>query len=78
MRRRAAGIPTRVVTGYLGGEMNPIGDYLIVRQADAHAWTEVWLAPNGWTRIDPTAIVAPERLRSGVYDILPESLEPAI
>ena len=70
---RAAGIPARVVTGYLGGEYNPIGDYWIVRQSDAHAWTEVWLDPGGWTRIDPTAVVAPERLRAGAYDLLPDS-----
>jgi transglutaminase-like putative cysteine protease len=70
---RAAGIPARVVTGYLGGEYNPIGGYWIVRQSDAHAWTEVWLDPGGWTRIDPTAVVAPERLRAGAYDLLPDS-----
>ncbi len=70
---RAAGIPARVVTGYLGGEWNPIGGYWIVRQSDAHAWTEVWLEPGGWTRIDPTAVVAPERLRAGAYDVLPDT-----
>jgi transglutaminase-like putative cysteine protease len=70
---RAAGIPARVVTGYLGGEYNPIGGYWIVRQSDAHAWTEVWLEPEGWTRIDPTAVVAPERLRAGAYDVLPDT-----
>ncbi|MBF0255239.1 MAG: DUF3488 domain-containing transglutaminase family protein [Gammaproteobacteria bacterium] len=59
---RLAGIPSRLVTGYLGGELNPQGDYLIVRQADAHAWSEVWLQGQGWTRIDPTAAVAPERV----------------
>jgi len=62
---RAVGIPSRVVLGYQGGEMNPMGDYMIVRQADAHAWTEVWLAGRGWYRIDPTAAVAPERIESG-------------
>jgi transglutaminase-like putative cysteine protease len=67
---RAAGIPSRVVTGYQGGEPNPLGDYLIVRQSSAHAWVEVWLASQGWTRVDPTAAVAPERIRRG----LPESL----
>jgi transglutaminase-like putative cysteine protease len=67
---RAAGIPARVVTGYLGGEWNPAGRYLIVRQSDAHAWTEIWLDGQGWTRIDPTAVVAPERLSRGVYDVL--------
>jgi transglutaminase-like putative cysteine protease len=67
---RAAGVPARVVTGYLGGEWNPIGGYFIVRQSDAHAWTEVWIEGRGWTRIDPTGVVAPERLRRGLYDFL--------
>lgn len=59
---RAAGIPARVVTGYQGGEVNPVDGWLIVRQYDAHAWTEVWLAGRGWLRIDPTAISAPTRI----------------
>ncbi|MDZ7643944.1 MAG: DUF3488 and transglutaminase-like domain-containing protein [Woeseiaceae bacterium] len=63
---RAAGIPARVVVGYQGGEMNPLGEYLIVRQSDAHAWTEVWLAGRGWVRVDPTAAVAPERIEAGM------------
>jgi protein-glutamine gamma-glutamyltransferase len=71
---RAAGVPARVVTGYLGGEWNPIGGYLLVRQSEAHAWTEIWLEGQGWTRIDPTAVVAPERLQRGVYDMLADSL----
>ena len=71
---RAASVPARVVTGYLGGEWNPIGGYFVVRQSDAHAWAEVWLQGRGWTRIDPTAVVAPERLRRGVFDLLPDAL----
>ena len=63
---RAAGIPARVVTGYQGGELNPIGNYLIVRQRDAHAWSEVWLDGRGWTRVDPTAAVAPERIELSI------------
>jgi protein-glutamine gamma-glutamyltransferase len=63
---RAAGIPARVVTGYQGGEVNPVGDYLIVRQADAHAWTEVWLQDRGWLRVDPTAAVSPARVLEGI------------
>ena len=62
---RAAGIPSRIVLGYQGGEINPMGAYMIVRQADAHAWTEVWLPERGWYRLDPTAAVAPERIDSG-------------
>lgn len=59
---RAMGIPARVVTGYQGGQINPVDGYMIVRQSDAHAWTEVWLAQRGWVRIDPTAVIAPERI----------------
>lgn len=65
---RAAGIPARVVTGYQGGEANTYGGYLLVRQSSAHAWSEVWLAGRGWTRVDPTAAVAPERVRRGGLD----------
>ncbi|MET0498185.1 MAG: DUF3488 and transglutaminase-like domain-containing protein [Steroidobacteraceae bacterium] len=63
---RAAGIPARVVTGYQGGEFNPMNDYLIVRQSDAHAWAEVWLGEQGWVRVDPTAAVAPDRVEHGI------------
>ena len=69
---RAAGIPARVVTGYLGGEINPMDNYLIVRQSDAHAWSEVWLEDEGWVRFDPTAAVSPERIEQGIYAALPD------
>lgn len=62
---RSAGIPARIVTGYQGGEFNPASNYYIVRQSDAHAWAEVWLADAGWTRVDPTAAIAPERIEYG-------------
>jgi protein-glutamine gamma-glutamyltransferase len=75
---RAAQVPARVVTGYLGGEWNPIGGYFVVRQSDAHAWAEVWLEGRGWTRIDPTAVVEPERLRRGVFDLLPDALSTRV
>jgi transglutaminase-like putative cysteine protease len=71
---RAAGVPARVVTGYLGGEWNPIGEFFIVRQSDAHAWTEVWLEGRGWTRVDPTAVVEPERLTRGIIELLPNAV----
>lgn len=54
---RAGGVPARVVTGYAGGSWNRFGHYLLVRQSNAHAWTEVWLADTGWIRVDPTAVV---------------------
>jgi transglutaminase-like putative cysteine protease len=68
---RAAGIPARVVTGYQGGELNPVDGYMTVRQSDAHAWAEVWLAGRGWIRVDPTAAVAPDRVRLGLGGALP-------
>jgi protein-glutamine gamma-glutamyltransferase len=58
---RLAGIPARVVVGYLGGEYNDLGHFFLVRQADAHAWCEIWLPDSGWTRVDPTSTVAPGR-----------------
>lgn len=67
---RAAGVPARVVTGYQGGELNPIGDYLIVRQRDAHAWAEIWIDDRGWVRVDPTAAVAPHRIERGSRESL--------
>jgi transglutaminase-like putative cysteine protease len=74
---RAAGVPARVVTGYQGGEWNPIGNYLIVRQSDAHAWAEVWLDARGWVRVDPTGVVAPERLTRGFLGSLPDAASQA-
>jgi protein-glutamine gamma-glutamyltransferase len=62
---RAMDVPARVVTGYQGGEMNPVDGFLIVRQSDAHAWAEVWLRGRGWVRVDPTAVVAPVRIQRG-------------
>lgn len=61
---RAAGMPARVVTGYQGGEINPLGNYLVVRQSDAHAWSEVWLEEAGWVRVDPTAVIPPEHIEA--------------
>lgn len=59
---RAAGVPARVVTGYQGGELNPVDGFLTVRQSDAHAWAEIWIEKQGWLRLDPTTAVAPHRI----------------
>ena len=67
---RLAGVPARVVTGYLGGEYNEIGHFFLVRQADAHAWCEIWFPDLGWQRIDPTAVVAPDRVNLGFNSFL--------
>jgi transglutaminase-like putative cysteine protease len=65
---RSVGIPARIVLGYQGGEINPLGGHLVVRQSDAHAWTEIWIDGRGWMRVDPTAAVAPERVEIGASD----------
>lgn len=66
---RAAGIPARVVAGYQGGELSPLGDYWLVRQLDAHAWAEVWLEGQGWVTVDPTSAVAPQRIERGAAQV---------
>jgi len=71
---RAANIPARVVLGYQGGEYNPIGDYFVVHQRNAHAWTEVWLEGQGWSRVDPTAAVSPLRIIEGIESALPDDI----
>ena len=63
---RAAGVPARVVVGYQGGDMNPVDGRFTVRQADAHAWTEVYLVDRGWIRVDPTVLAVPRRLDEGL------------
>lgn len=62
---RAANIPARIVTGYQGGELNTVGQFLEVKQSDAHAWAEVWFPNQGWVRVDPTSAVAPHRIERG-------------
>ncbi|GAB5992997.1 transglutaminase family protein [Aeromonas enteropelogenes] len=74
---RSAGVPARVVTGYLGGEWNPSGNYLAVHQFDAHAWVEYLDKGGRWRRIDPTAVVAPERIEGGITQALNEEFTAA-
>lgn len=69
---RAAGVPARVVVGYQGGEVVGESEYVLVRQYDAHAWVEVWLAGTGWARMDPTAAISPDRIESGLRDAMAE------
>ncbi len=84
---RALDVPARIVTGYQGGERNAVDDFLVVRQSDAHAWAEVWLAGRGWVRVDPTAAVAPGRTgtlqrlqapRGAIADALLGNVSPEI
>ncbi len=75
---RAAGVPARIVTGYQGGEYNPLGQYWLIRQSDAHAWAEVYFPDQGWTRVDPTSAVALERLTAGIGHAVPASQLPAV
>jgi transglutaminase-like putative cysteine protease len=70
---RAMGIPARVVTGYQGGELNPVDGYVTVRQSDAHAWAEYWSPGRGWRRVDPTGAVAPERIAQNLARALPQT-----
>jgi transglutaminase-like putative cysteine protease len=75
---RLAGIPSRVVVGYQGGEQNPHAEHWVIRQSDAHAWTEVWLPQLGWWRVDPTAAVAPERIEQSINVGLSENSDRVV
>ena len=81
---RAAGVPARVVTGYQGGDTNPVDGTYTVRQSDAHAWTEVYIGGTGWVRVDPTALSVPGRVDAGLAravaagDTLPLLLRPEL
>ena len=66
---RAAGVPVRVVTGFVGGHHNKLGDYWLLKQKDAHAWTEIWIEGRGWIRVDPTAAIAPENILDTLDDL---------
>ncbi len=72
---RAAGIPARVVAGYQGGEINQAGQFVQVRQFDAHAWVEYWQRGQGWRSVDPTFEVAPERIERGLQEALQDESE---
>ncbi|MEX1058772.1 MAG: transglutaminaseTgpA domain-containing protein, partial [Natronospirillum sp.] len=76
---RAAGIPARIVTGYLGGQWSSDGEYLVVRSQEAHAWAELWIDGAGWVRFDPTLMVAPDRIDLALSGVLQEEgdLRPA-
>jgi transglutaminase-like putative cysteine protease len=75
---RAAGVPARVVTGYQGGELNPVDRVITVRQSDAHAWAEVHLRGRGWVRVDPTATAAPSRLDAGLARSIQQAEQPLL
>jgi len=74
---RLAGVPARVVAGYQGGEYNPVGGYMAVRQYDAHAWAEIWIENEGWVRFDPTMAVAPDRVELGAEAVFSGNEEEA-
>jgi transglutaminase-like putative cysteine protease len=75
---RAVHVPARIVGGYQGGEVNPFANYIVVRQADAHVWVEIWDPETGWTRVDPTAVVAPDRISRGAQAALDAGKEPGM
>jgi len=70
---RVVGIPSRVVIGYHGGELNKLGGHMVINQYDAHAWVEAWHADEGWVRLDPTAMVVPWRVLIGVEEMMRQS-----
>jgi transglutaminase-like putative cysteine protease len=68
---RAAGLPARLVTGYRGGKLMALTDYVIVKKSHAHAWVEVWSETRGWQRIDPVDLIAPSGSGSAGQPVAP-------
>tara|TARA_A100001011_G_C14202889_1_gene796474 strand:- start:83 stop:1225 length:1143 start_codon:yes stop_codon:yes gene_type:complete len=66
---RLGGIPSRIVSGYLGGDLNNIGDFYVFRQKDAHAWAEVWFEREGWVKVDPTKYIPQENIRNTLNNL---------
>ena len=72
---RSVGIPARMVTGYHGGDYNPIGGYYVIRQKFAHAWVQAYIPGRGWMRFDPspdsslTSVETPATWYSGILDL---------
>ena len=66
---RLANIPSRIVSGYLGGDLNDIGNFYIFKQKDTHAWAEVWFENEGWVRVDPTRFIPAENIRNTLNDL---------
>jgi transglutaminase-like putative cysteine protease len=58
---RAAGVPARLVAGFRGGRLMALTDYVLVKESNAHVWTELWFDDQGWVRFDPVDVVAPQR-----------------
>ena len=67
---RLANIPSRIVTGYYGGELNEVGNFYSFKQKDTHAWTEIWLEDRGWFRIDPTKAIPDENVKNSLNNVI--------
>lgn len=65
---RMVGLPTRLVSGFLGSEYNSFDHSIIVKELDAHVWVEVYLENGKWVRVDPTELVSPSRLQLSAQD----------
>ena len=74
---RLQNIPTRIVTGYLGGEYNDIGNFYTFRQSDAHSWVEVYTNEKGWIRFDPTLVIPKENILS-FNNLSSQDLQPTL
>lgn len=74
---RTVGVPTRNVTGFIGGTWNRFGRFYAVRQGDAHSWVEVYLDGQGWLTFDPTppADAAPKSELGGAWAYMRDFIE---
>ena len=80
MMLRAVGIPSRNVTGFVGGTWNRWGHYYAVREGDAHSWVEAYIdhpTRPGWQTFDPTPPSGAQPLepRDGAYYLMRDFVE---
>jgi transglutaminase-like putative cysteine protease len=67
---RSEGIPSRITTGFYGGEWNSLGNFIIIRQSQAHAWVEAWFPDRGWVMLDATPALETQSTSSAITELV--------
>jgi transglutaminase-like putative cysteine protease len=75
---RLVGLPSRLVVGYAPGSYDPSTGRVVITEAEAHSWPEIYFSAVGWVRFEPTGGRAPNILPEAPVSVTgPEPLAPA-